>query len=132
MVPRKSPHASETCLASCSFLAWRTLQRRSWKRRYSFGMSTGFRHTTGCSVPEYRTLHNNRCDNLKFYSITYLFSCFYVLNNANCIVLYEVLRFSLLLSLYISLFFDIERERKKCMLLAQSSGRSPHELYLCN
>jgi hypothetical protein len=71
---------------------------------YSFGMSIDFRRTTGCYVPEYRTLHNNRCDNIKFCFIIYMFSCFYVLNNTHCIVVYEVLRFSLLLSLYLSLF----------------------------
>jgi hypothetical protein len=53
-------------LACATFLVWLTL--RSWRwRRCSSETSVDFQRTTQHYIPEDRTLHNHRWENLKSY-----------------------------------------------------------------
>jgi hypothetical protein len=97
--------------------------------------SVDFQGTTGRYISEYRTLHNNRCDNLKFY---FFITCFHTFTFWTIVITLLYMKFLDFLScrLYVSVSsFDTYRapsERNKCMLLAQFAGRSAHDLYQCN
>jgi hypothetical protein len=41
--------------------------------KHSFETSVDFQDTTLRHIPEYRNLHNHRCENLKFYIIFFQF-----------------------------------------------------------
>jgi hypothetical protein len=62
--------------------AWSRQQEKMMEGICSFQTSTDFQWTTLCYVPEYRTLHNHRCES-KLYRFFYLCQMWY---NSDCFI----------------------------------------------